>query len=237
MARQTITRKPTDLEIAYLAGIFDGEGMVSISRKQRGVRQNDCYQLWIEVSNSSKCLMDWIVGHFGGYLIAQPKPTGNAHWKWVRRNIKAQGILEALLPFLTVKLDQARVGIEFQIRQSSEKKTYEAGRRGPIPRTPEQMAYKEDAKQMLHAMKRGGGALRNVAFIPWTKPQISTECRPANMKLSDEQVQEIRADYVRYGETPQRVLAERYGVSRGLIANIVRGFARKEREPQVSENQ
>jgi hypothetical protein len=46
--------------------------------------------------------------------------------------------------------------------------------------------------------------------------------RNANSKLTPDAVRAIRAAYAG-GNVPQRVLAERYGVSRGLIGHVVRG--------------
>jgi DNA-binding transcriptional regulator YiaG len=219
-------RAATDLEIAYLAGLFDGEGMVHIRRAIVGVRRNPSYALEIQISNSHRRVMDWVVEHFGGFLIEMRELSAvRPQWKWVLRCQKARTVLETMLPYLVVKLQQAVVAIDFNRAQMAETKLYEAGRRGPIPRTPEQMAYKERAKQMLHHLKRPKGTLENFVFNPSLQPPISEDYMPKNQILTDEQVREIRNEYVK-GGTPQRVFAARYGVSRGLVANIVRGGAR-----------
>jgi hypothetical protein len=237
MTQDSVTRIPTETEIAYLAGVFDGEGMVAIKSQRRGVWRNTAYELVTEISNSSPKLIDWILDHFGGYVRLQPKESGRPHWKWTRSGEKARQLLECLLPYLTEKADQARVGIEFQRRQHDEMKNriYVSGRRGPVPRTPEQMAYKEEAKQQLHRMKRVHGTSENVAFKPYVEPFISSDYKPKNQILSDEQIREIRASYTRYGETPQRVLAERYGVSRSTIALIVCGMHRPKAYAEPSQ--
>src|SRR3990167_3320286 len=52
-------------QLAYMAGLFDGEGSVSISRtiKESGGTQTS---LSISLSSTSKSIIDWIAEYFGG---------------------------------------------------------------------------------------------------------------------------------------------------------------------------
>jgi hypothetical protein len=59
-----------------------------------------------------------------------------------------------MLPFLIVKREQAERAIEFQLRQSAERNRYEDGRTGPIPKSPEEIAYKEQYFKLLQRLKR-----------------------------------------------------------------------------------
>jgi hypothetical protein len=152
-------------EAAYIAGFFDGEGMVAISKdrhcgKRRADRKspnvNASYSLVIKVSQSERPVIEWIKDRIGGWISVKnfSKTQHRIHYVLVQKASHAKRILEALLPYLMVKRTQAEAGIEFQNRQIAHKNRYEAGRLGPIPKTPEDVAYKEHYFKLLQRLKR-----------------------------------------------------------------------------------
>lgn len=152
-----LTLTPT--EAAYIAGFFDGEGSVGISKCSnhgaRGKRVNSSYVLHVKISNSDKRVLEWIAAKTGGWILAHKVPSiARPHWKFVKKGRLAMQLLKSMLPFLIVKLEQAERAIEFQTRQGEHKNRYEAGRTGPVPREASEIAYKEHYFELLKELKK-----------------------------------------------------------------------------------
>jgi hypothetical protein len=145
-------------EAAYLAGFFDGEGMVTIHRDlnqgARGRRVNPNYTMSVRISQSSKPVLDWIKARVGGSVTEKRVSSDRRHWLFAEKSNNAKRLLEAMLPYLIVKRDQAVQAIAFQQRQQAHKNRYEAGRIGPVPRTAAEIAYKEHYLRLLQQLKR-----------------------------------------------------------------------------------
>lgn len=148
------------VEAAYIAGFFDGEGMVAISkhrqRKKSGILVNHTYTLIVQFSQSSLPVLHWISHLCGGWTIQKCHERSHCriHWKLTMKGHRAVRILEQLLPYLIVKHEEAIHGIRFQELQSDHKNRYEAGREGPVPRTSEEIAYKEYYFRLLKNLKK-----------------------------------------------------------------------------------
>lgn len=104
-----------ETERAYIAGIVDGEGSVSMCLRNTKPKH---YDVKVSISNSSKQLIDYLKNLFPLFNIFTQKDKRNKNWK--RRyelyssslkNIKI--FLESILPFLIVKKEQARLLLEY----------------------------------------------------------------------------------------------------------------------------
>lgn len=148
----------TPTEAAYIAGFFDGEGIVTIHRDKnkgaRGPRVNLQYTMSVRISQSSLGVLEWIKLKCGGSLTeSHLKQKGRRHWTIAKKSNSARVLLEKMLPYLIVKKEQAEHAIEFQKLQSAHKNRYEAGRAGPVPRTQDEIAYKEEYFLLLKRLK------------------------------------------------------------------------------------
>lgn len=149
----------TEAETAYIAGFFDGEGMVCLSRQEtkgaNGLRRNPSYTLLVRIGQSSKPVMDWLLSKCGGgYLSPKRVDSGRGHWVLSLKSHRAMRLLETILPYLIVKKEQATHAIAFQKLQSSHKSRYEPGRTGPIPIAAKEYAYKPYYFQLLKDLKK-----------------------------------------------------------------------------------
>lgn len=114
-------------DIAYLAGLVDGEGSIIIHKckpqqnfKKNGKAAHDKtprYVVDLKVAMSDKRAMYWLKDNFGGSICTRidkrnPKYRPMLHW-CVRAN-KASTLLKMLLPFLKTKALQATQAIYFQ---------------------------------------------------------------------------------------------------------------------------
>lgn len=102
---------------AYTAGLFDGEGCVSLG--QRG----EAYLLQVVVVNTHKPVLDWLHSIWGGrvYLLktgGNPSAKGRpAHWspcwEWYLNRPDMQPFLSAIEPHLIVKKRPVLIALEF----------------------------------------------------------------------------------------------------------------------------
>ena len=109
---------------SYLAGIFDGEGCISIRSKPyanvdyRNGKEVTWHRsvLQIDIANTNEKLMKWLVSNFGGVYFYTD--LGNAKWKnrynWhpKGRNNKEQFLL-GILPYLVLKHEQVKLALEY----------------------------------------------------------------------------------------------------------------------------
>jgi len=92
------------LDIAYLAGLLDGEGSISCSSTEQGIF------LFIACGMNCETPLQWAKEKFGGKVY--PLKAGTT-FQWVVSGKSCKEILVAILPFLKVKARQAELGIVF----------------------------------------------------------------------------------------------------------------------------
>jgi len=109
--------KKTDL--AYMAGIFDGEGTIVIhTRKYVAKTGRETTQDYLEVCICS--IDEWLPRYFmfaftgNVYLRKAQTDRTKPVWVWQCSGEKARCFLETLLPFIKLKRMQAELGISFQ---------------------------------------------------------------------------------------------------------------------------
>jgi hypothetical protein len=97
----------SELDRVYLAGLFDGEGSVSII--------SGC--LRITITNRNADVLRWIQGVYGGGLNSRPdgwRPGWRENHCLTITTRKAARFLADVLPFLRIKKAQAEIGLLVQ---------------------------------------------------------------------------------------------------------------------------
>jgi hypothetical protein len=110
---------------AYVAGILDGEGAVSLRQ------QNGYFQCRVSVSNTDKHLLDLLRADFGGLEVrpmSNRNPNARTSYQWIINGRDALPILQDTLPFLIVKKRHAEIAIEY-LTKCSRVRTPEALKR------------------------------------------------------------------------------------------------------------
>lgn len=135
--------KRTDL--AYLAGIVDGEGYIGITADHR-TRNPDrpCWRLRVAVTNTN----EWLMQHLkfsigGGTIILRSDKRQKPCYQWEIGNRKAAEFLKLILPYLRLKRPQAELAIKFQASISKSTRIL----------TEEQLAVREAEMLLLKNMK------------------------------------------------------------------------------------
>lgn len=107
----------SDADAAYLAGIIDGEGCITIMRRkhvERGERPR--YTLEVVVINTDYSLIEWLQARFGGNVLKRnlrSKKWADT-WRWRTSNLHSEAILRRVRPFLIIKARQADVALRFR---------------------------------------------------------------------------------------------------------------------------
>lgn len=103
------------IEAAYAAGFFDGEGCIFIQKPNRG---RLVPTLWIAATQVATEPLMWLQVRWGGSVRARRVRNRPTSWRpvseWYVHGKNAQKFLSDILPFLTVKREQAELALEFQ---------------------------------------------------------------------------------------------------------------------------
>jgi hypothetical protein len=100
---------------AYLAGLFDGEGCIRISKDKMG-RSNPRYALIITVNNTNPIPLHFFKNRYGGSINTRYFKSFKPIHSWTITSKNGQRFLEDVLDNLWIKRDEALLGIEFQKR-------------------------------------------------------------------------------------------------------------------------
>jgi hypothetical protein len=110
----------TDEQRAYMAGIVDGEGSIQIRcHGTKGGKTGHIgqYTLIVQVVNTSKPLIDWLVENWGGATAYTPEKSElnrKAKWSWSVTANNALRVLDEVYEFLVIKRTQCKLGRRFQ---------------------------------------------------------------------------------------------------------------------------
>lgn len=100
----------TEVELAYFAGFFDGEGCVGIKKP---CRRKQLHTPYATVSQVRPEVLLRIKASFGGNIYFAKKCGKNGIWCWQTSGIKNTiPFLRALEPYLVVKKAEAQVVID-----------------------------------------------------------------------------------------------------------------------------
>jgi len=106
----------TKTEIAYLAGIIDGEGSIYIQCRKVGNHLS--FFPRFQIVNTNKELMYWIHKKFGGILVEKDRSKHNKIWRlqyeWITNRHIMDQLLKLIFPFLICKKEHAKIMMEFR---------------------------------------------------------------------------------------------------------------------------
>lgn len=105
----------TTAQIAYLAGIVDGEGCLHIGNYSRNKKTGAVhYQTCLQISNTEKGLIDWICTVFGGRGTEYTRKQHAINctkkvYKYEATGSRLTHICELILPYSTIKKRQIEI--------------------------------------------------------------------------------------------------------------------------------
>ena len=103
-------------DLAYTAGIIDGEGYIGIIRVNRYLSNYPRYELRVNVTMCNPLIPKWLHTNFGGsyYEFQPPSLKRKKLYEWRLATWRAGNFLKLILPHLRMKQEEAEIGIEFQ---------------------------------------------------------------------------------------------------------------------------
>ncbi len=154
--------------LAYVAGVFDGEGsvVIGLSKRQRkyGVVPN--HWLQVGITNTNRELIEWLQLVFGGHISDNSHSPSRKHqrpcWAWRIMSKQAQTFLESIHPYLRVKRTHAELAIDFQ-----KKSTSTASINGNVKITLETIAERDWYKREISKLNLSYGTLRERLVRLW----------------------------------------------------------------------
>lgn len=102
-------------DLAYAAGLFDGEGSVKTHR--HCVRGKTYHYPRVAITNTQKVLLRFVCDTFGGYICKTGTPAKKTHkqvWRWEASCQIAVTFLTAVLPFMREpeKIRRAKLAVK-----------------------------------------------------------------------------------------------------------------------------
>lgn len=101
---------------AYLAGLLDADGCISVNARTDAHTGRRSYASRVFVANADKALMNWLVAEFDGNINLSNQNAPAHHrtmYRWIVYGLQSGPILEAVLPYLRVKARQAELALRF----------------------------------------------------------------------------------------------------------------------------
>jgi hypothetical protein len=152
----------TETEKAYIAGFFDGEGCINISKYQGKNNRTPSYYLQVIIAQNGFVTLSQIREWAGVGALNQVSPK---IYHWTISSQEAANFLKIILPYLHNKAAEANVAIDFQSRQGH-KQIGHTGKGWVVPKNlidEKETYYKklQDMKGMSGKLGRRGRPLSN----------------------------------------------------------------------------
>lgn len=98
----------------YIAGFFDGEGTICIT-KSRNYRKltSSCYRLAVEICQKDTTFLKYLQSIYGGKVYKKLNKGSIFHQYRVHKREDVRFFLEDISPFLIFKKEQAKLAINF----------------------------------------------------------------------------------------------------------------------------
>ena len=143
-------RQGCDCKLAYLAGVFDGEGCVTAQRL-RG-RNGNVFLVRVVVGNGFLPVLKEFQRFAGGSINERRAPAGMLRqFQWALSSRQAAAFLQRVLPHLVVKREVATLALRLQALITHE---YLAGGRRGL--TQRQVERRERIVRRCHALNARG---------------------------------------------------------------------------------
>jgi hypothetical protein len=100
----------TALEAAYIAGLVDGEGCLTISKKS-----GDRFNAHVSITNTNRKMLEWVFDKVKlGIIYSQPGTVkSKVTFRYELRVKEIEAFLKMILPYLICKREQADLLLEY----------------------------------------------------------------------------------------------------------------------------
>jgi len=156
MISKYIAKDYSIAQLAYLAGILDGEGCFVIGcyafSKKTGVPH---FHTTIQVTSTDRILIEWLVDNFGGKLFTYTAKQMASNCKrvpfrWTIFSDRVKHLCECTLPYLVIKKEQAQIMID--MRNTFERTRMQKSQQGTQPIDPDILKLRYELFNQLKSL-------------------------------------------------------------------------------------
>jgi hypothetical protein len=151
--------QPEPTVLAYLAGIFDADGYITINRSVRKGRVYHGPQ--VGIAGTRRQPHDLAASIWGGNInrYVPKNPRHRPQYQWTRQGASAIVVIEAIRPYLLVKADQAALAIDLwdDIQDGKDDDPFPWAVAGYDP-VPSRDALRKDVMALNQSRNRGSVA-------------------------------------------------------------------------------
>lgn len=106
----------TQTDIAWAAGLFDGEGTIGVYRHTWTKGGRDVWALTMSISSACRSALEEVRAIIGEGSISKRKHSASAktHWVWTVHSMGVERVMHLLLPYLRIKREQVLTAKEFR---------------------------------------------------------------------------------------------------------------------------
>lgn len=146
-------KQVTEIDLAYIAGIVDGEGSFTVGKYKVKSMKSFAYRGYFQIANTYVPLLLKIKEFFGGRVVEQG--IGKKCFANTFSTNEMREIIPKLIPYLVIKKKQAEIMLAFLQRQSN---------KGFSPITEDYERYCEECYQVLKQLKKERYEFKEVPF-------------------------------------------------------------------------
>jgi hypothetical protein len=138
------------IDLAWMAGLFEGEGTVSLTAPQDSRRTG---HVRVSMCNVDRQLVDPFIEWWGGYFRHKYNPPGNRRQaaEWTIDSLKAQRFLQAIRPYVRCDRMKARIDLALAFQESKS-----SHRIGGHPVDATKKAFQEDCRRRMLILNHRG---------------------------------------------------------------------------------
>ena len=138
----------SETEKAYLAGLFDGEGCIGLYNEKK----SNYFATYLYVTNTDFRAAKWLTDRVPyGKIKPRVRYKNKPVWEWlVRKREHVKEILQTLLPYLVIKVDQASVLLSYM--DEEDKSRGNCAKNTQIP--PEMVTRRTEISNELKRLKQ-----------------------------------------------------------------------------------
>lgn len=114
----------TPIDLAYAAGLIDGEGTIGITELKpsprgrsdgRALRKNPSHRIYVAISMTDRVAVQWMHEVFGGNFqtVKPAQPQHKQSFRWSLGSQRAAEFCELIRPYLKIKGPQAGISAKF----------------------------------------------------------------------------------------------------------------------------
>lgn len=168
------------IDIRYMAGLFDGEGCICLVKQRRVDSDLPVYSIRCVLAMCHKPFIKSVQAQFGG-LYTERKGAGKSRNSFALQwtNNRAKPFLEALLPHLVMKLEEAEIALDFLARLRHPGTSF--WRRASKIEIECLQAEREFVRAKLSALKRVNHSVR------WDGDEFGEQPMPGSEKSAEGQ--------------------------------------------------